>query len=149
MRTTTASDGTHLSGTDLYGLSEYAAPVPGEPGTIVVSHNGRWLQLVTPTGVVDTADDLESPRAVAMVSGGPGEAAAVVATSLGLDRGAAVTASGALRFGPATALQGREDQAVTRARSGRLGGFGVRSRSRIWLARHSVTLRTAIIRRRG
>jgi hypothetical protein len=72
VRTTTASDGTHLSDTDRYGLSEYAAPVPGEPGTIVVSHNGRWLQLVTPTGVVDTADDLESPRAVAMVSGGPG-----------------------------------------------------------------------------
>jgi len=95
------ADGTHLSDTDRYGLSENAAPVPGEPATIVVSHSGRRLHLVTPAGVVDTAEDLDSPRAVAVISRGPGEAVTVVATSLGLTVVPLVRQGGELRFGPA------------------------------------------------
>jgi hypothetical protein len=95
------ADGTHVGDIGPYGLSEHAAPVPGEPATIVMSDVRGSLHLVTPTGVVDTLDGLETPRAVAVFSRGLGEATAVVATSLGLTVVPLVGQGDAMRFGPA------------------------------------------------
>jgi hypothetical protein len=92
------ADGSHLGDTGPEGLSQYAAPVPGEPATIVCTARGS-LHLVTPAGVIDTVEHLRFPGAVTVAGRRPGEVAAVVATSLGLTVVPLAGQGDAMRFG--------------------------------------------------
>jgi hypothetical protein len=93
------ADGSHLRDTGPEGPALYAAPVPGEPATIVCTSARGSVHLVTPVGVMDTLENLEVPLAVTVFRHEPGEVAAVVVTSLGLTVVPLAGRGDAIRFG--------------------------------------------------